>query len=88
MHRQDCSAYAEEPLHTAGLLEAAHQYSLQDMGGSPRTPVPTTLSTQEWQFKNLIWNSWFHPIRGTTTWTAAVWTLLANLFQPSPTIAK
>ena len=29
--RQDCSAYAEEPLRTAGLLEAAHQYSLQDM---------------------------------------------------------
>ena len=29
--RQDCSAYAAEPLRTAGLLEAAHQYSLQDM---------------------------------------------------------
>ena len=29
--RQDCSAYAAEPLRTAGLQEAAHQYSLQDM---------------------------------------------------------
>ena len=29
--RQDCSAYAEEPLRTVGLLEAAHQYSLQDV---------------------------------------------------------
>ena len=26
--RQDYSAYAEEPLRTVGLLEAAHQYSL------------------------------------------------------------
>ena len=25
--RQDCSAYAEEPLRTVGLLEAAHQYN-------------------------------------------------------------
>ena len=38
--RQDCSAYAAEPLHTAGLLEAAHQYSLQDMCRSARTPTP------------------------------------------------
>ena len=38
--RQDCSAYAAEPLRTAGLLEAAHQYSLQDMRGSARTPSP------------------------------------------------
>ena len=38
--RQDCSAYAEEPLRTAGLLEAAHQYSLQDMHGSTSTPIP------------------------------------------------
>ena len=38
--RQDCSAYAAEPLRTAGLLEAAHQYSLQDMCGSARTPTP------------------------------------------------
>ena len=45
--RQDCSAYAEEPLHTEGLLEAAHQYSLQDMCGSACTPVPTSLPTQE-----------------------------------------
>ena len=51
--RQDCPAYAGEPLHTVGLLEAAHQYSLQDMGRSTRTPIPTSLSTQEWQFKNL-----------------------------------
>ena len=26
---QDCSAYSAEPLRTVGLLEAAHQYSLQ-----------------------------------------------------------
>ena len=45
--RQDCSAYAEEPLRTVGLLEAAHQYSLQDMCGSASTPVPTLLPTQE-----------------------------------------
>ena len=51
--RQDCPAYAREPLHTVGLLEAAHQYSLQDMGRSTRTPIPTALFTQEWQFKNL-----------------------------------
>ena len=52
--RQDCSAYAEEPLRTAGLLEAAHQYSLQDMSGSARTPTPAALPTQERQFKNLF----------------------------------
>ena len=51
--RQETSAYAEEPLRTVGLLEAAHQYSLQDMCGSTRTPIPASLSTQEWQFKNL-----------------------------------
>ena len=45
--RQDCSTYAEEPLHTVGLLEAAHQYSLQDMRGSASTPIPTVLPTQE-----------------------------------------
>ena len=45
--RQDFSAYAEEPLRTAGLLEAAHQYSLQDMCGSASTPAPTLLPTQE-----------------------------------------
>ena len=38
--RQDCTAYAVEPLHTVGLLEAAHQYSLQDMHGSTSTPIP------------------------------------------------
>ena len=38
--RQDCSAYAEEPLRTVGLLEAAHQYSLQDVHGSTSTPIP------------------------------------------------
>ena len=38
--RQDGSAYAEWPLRTAGLLEAAHQYSLQDVSGSASTPTP------------------------------------------------
>ena len=38
--RQDCSAYAEEPLRTVGLLEAAHQYSLQDICGSTGTSNP------------------------------------------------
>jgi hypothetical protein len=51
--RQDCSAYAEGPLRTVGLLEAAHQYSLQDVCRSASTPVPAILPTQEWQFKNL-----------------------------------
>ena len=51
--RQDCSAYAEEPLRTVGLLEAAHQYSLQDMCPSTGTPIPALLPTQERQFKNL-----------------------------------
>ena len=45
--RQDCSAYAEEPLRTVGLLEAAHQYSLQDVYPSTGTPIPTLLPTQE-----------------------------------------
>ena len=45
--RQDCSAYAEEPLRTVGLLEAAHQYSLQDLCGSACTPIPTPLPIQE-----------------------------------------
>ena len=35
--RQGCSAYAEEPLRTVGLLEAAHQYSLQDLCGPALT---------------------------------------------------
>ena len=45
--RQETSAYAEEPLRTVGLLEAAHQYSLQDMCGSAGTPTPAILPTQE-----------------------------------------
>ena len=45
--RQDCSAFAEGPLHTVGLLEAAHQYSLQDMRGCASTPIPTMLPIQE-----------------------------------------
>ena len=45
--RQDCSAYAEEPLRTVGLLEAAHQYSVQDLRGSAATPAPAPLPTQE-----------------------------------------
>ena len=51
--RQDCSAFAEGPLHTVGLLEAAHQYSLQDMRGCASTPIPTILPIQERQLKNL-----------------------------------
>ena len=50
---QDCSAYAEEPLHTMGLLEVAHQYSLQDMCGSAYTPAPTLHHTPVRQFRNL-----------------------------------
>ena len=38
--RQETSAYAEEPFRTVGLLEAAHQYSLQDMCRSACTPSP------------------------------------------------
>ena len=45
--RQDCSAYAKEPLRTVGLLEAAHQYSLQDVCPSTGTPILTLLPTQE-----------------------------------------
>ena len=45
--RQDCSAYAEEPLRTVGLLEAAHQYSLQDVCRSASTPIPPVLPIQE-----------------------------------------
>ena len=44
--RQDCSAYAEEPLRTVGLLEAAHQYSLRGIYGSASTPIPTLPPTQ------------------------------------------
>ena len=86
--RQDCPAYAGEPLHTVGLLEAAHQYSLQDMSGSTRTPVPTTLSTQEWQFKNLIWKSTFHPVRNTATLTEAVQTAKSKFSQSTPLLTK
>ena len=39
----DCSAYAAEPLRTAGLLETANQYSRQDMCGSACTPILTEL---------------------------------------------
>jgi len=39
MH-QDCTAHAMEPSHTVGLLEAAHQYSLQDLNGFTSTPIP------------------------------------------------
>ena len=46
MH-QETLAYAEEPLCTVGLLEAAHHFSLQDLCGSACTPVPTLLPTQE-----------------------------------------
>ena len=42
------TSQAEEPLRTVGLLEAAHQYSLQDLCGSASTPIPTLLPTQEW----------------------------------------
>ena len=52
------SAYAAEPLRTAGLLGAAHQYSLQDVCGSARTPIPTELLTHERQFKNLKLDPW------------------------------
>ena len=45
--RQETLAYAREPLRTVGLLEAAHQYSLQDIRRSACTPIPLTLSTQE-----------------------------------------
>ena len=45
--RQDCSAYAEEPLRTEGLLEAAHQYSVQDIRGPESTPAPATLPTRK-----------------------------------------
>ena len=45
--RQDCSAYAAEPLRTAGLLETANQYSRQDMCGSACTPILTEPPTQE-----------------------------------------
>ena len=40
--KQNPQAYAKvEPLRTVGLLEAAHQYSVQDVHGSARTPAPT-----------------------------------------------
>jgi hypothetical protein len=51
--RQDCSAYAAEPLRTAGLLEAAHQYSLQDVCRSARTPSPLHSLLRRDSSKNL-----------------------------------
>ena len=62
--RQDCSAYAEEPLRTVGLLEAAHQYSLQDLCSSASTPDLTALPTQERQFKEPTHSETLHGIRG------------------------
>jgi hypothetical protein len=52
MH-QDFSVYTKEPLCTADLLEAVHQYSMQDIHGSAHTPNSTSLSTREGQFHNL-----------------------------------
>ena len=51
--RQETSAYAEEPLRTVGLLEAAHQYSLQDIRRSAHTPITLQRYTR-WQFTNLL----------------------------------
>ena len=62
--RQDCPAYAEEPLRTVGLLEAAHQYSLQDLCSSASTPDLTALPTQERQFKEPTHSETLHGIRG------------------------
>ena len=45
--RQDCSAYAKEPLRTVGLREAAHQYSVQDVHGSANTPTLAPLPIQK-----------------------------------------
>ena len=56
--RQETLAYAEEPLRTVGLQEAAHQYSLRDVCGSTRTPTLPTLHTPEWQFTNLKVSVW------------------------------
>ena len=52
MH-QDFSVYTKETLCTADLLEAVHQYSMQDMHGSAHTSNFTSLSTREGQFHNL-----------------------------------
>ena len=43
MIRQECSAYAKDTLRAEGLLEAAHQYSLQDM-----TRSTSISNTQYW----------------------------------------
>ena len=45
--RQDCSAYAKEPVRTVGLREAAHQYSVQDVHGSANTPTLAPLPIQK-----------------------------------------
>ena len=47
MIRQEFSAYAKDPLQAEGLLEAAHQYGLQDIHRSVYTPALTLLPTQE-----------------------------------------
>ena len=52
MH-QDSSVYTKETLCTADLLEAVHQYSMQDIHGSAHTSNSTLLSTREEQFHNL-----------------------------------
>ena len=52
MH-QDFSVYTKETLCTADLLEAIHQYSMQDIHGSAHTSNSTSLSTREGQFHNL-----------------------------------
>ena len=52
MH-QDFSVYTKETLCTADLLEAVHQYSMQDIHGSAHTSNFTSLSTREGQFHNL-----------------------------------
>ena len=52
MH-QDFSVYTKETLCTAGLLEAVHQYSMQDIHGSAHTSNFTSLSTRGEQFHNL-----------------------------------
>ena len=74
--RQDISSYEEKPLHTAGLLQAAHQYSLQDIGGS--TCISATLYSllRSGSSKNLqpsapemqvLWTLHVHPLSGIPT---------------------
>ena len=52
--RQDISSYEEKPLRTAGLLQAAHQYSLQDMSGSTNTSATLCSLLRSDSSKNLI----------------------------------